>query len=98
MLFLFIYLLIIIQYSQSSVVNYVEYTYNVLNPERGFHEFSDLTADSYTNVRKNNHTLVYGQILANAFTSSNFSVYLLFLIILLCIFVFINIYFIGSFS
>lgn len=49
-------------------------TADILNPERGFYKFSDLTNPwFYQNVRSGGETLVYGRIVADQFRNSPFS-------------------------
>lgn len=49
-------------------------TADILNPERGFYKFSDLTNPwFYQNVRSGGETLVYGRILADQFRNAPFS-------------------------
>jgi len=49
-------------------------TANLLNPERGFFQFRDLTNTSgYNTVRSQGQSLIYGRILANNFRNSPFS-------------------------
>lgn len=49
-------------------------TVDILNPERGFYKFSDLTNPwFYGNVRAGGETLVYGRIVADQFRNSPFS-------------------------
>jgi len=49
-------------------------TVDFVNPERGFYHFRDLTNTSgYNTVRSQNHSLIYGRILASSFRNTPFS-------------------------